>query len=85
MNIADLQHLLGPLAKGVEPVPAAAPTEALQSQFAELLSTHTNATTASDNALAVQGALSQLTVGTDLAAKVFGSLAQSINKLTNMQ
>jgi type III secretion system YscI/HrpB-like protein len=29
--------------------------------------------------------MNQLTVGTDLLAKVAGSLTQSINKLTNMQ
>lgn len=85
MNIANLQQLLGSVATGVEPVAAAAPTDALQSHFAELLRSHANTPAGPDNTLAVQGAMNQLTVGTDLLAKVAGSLTQSINKLTNMQ
>jgi type III secretion system YscI/HrpB-like protein len=83
VNIANIQQLLTSVAHSVEPVSAAIPDQAVQSRFAELLHAHTSA--ASENALAMQGAMNQLTVGTDLLAKVAGSLTQSINKLTNMQ
>lgn len=63
---------------------AATPPISAQEQFAALL--ESPAAAGSPNTLlAAQATLNQMTVGTELTAKLAGSLTQSINKLVNMQ
>lgn len=54
-----------------------------QQHFASLLNAP-EATASPDSLVGAQGALSELAVGTEMTAKVAGSLTQAVNKLVNI-
>lgn len=82
MSIAAITQALGAIAP-LGPSGPVTPDVPAQQRFAQLLN---NPQAADDPGVlfAAQGALSELTVGTELTAKLAGSLTQSINKLVNM-
>ncbi|PHV11497.1 type III secretion system inner rod subunit SctI [Chitinimonas sp. BJB300] len=84
MNIDAIQSLLPNMNPTDATAPVAAPDAATQSRFAALLQPP-QAVVDPVQLVAAQGQLSTITVGTELAAKVAGSLTQTVNKLVNMQ
>ncbi|MFM0515382.1 type III secretion system inner rod subunit SctI [Paraburkholderia sp. RL17-373-BIF-A] len=79
-SIANISSALAPVSQS----PAATPSSTAQQQFADLLG-GPSPTNSPDALLGAQFELTQMMVGTELTAKVAGSITQSINKLVNMQ
>ncbi|BEV73185.1 MULTISPECIES: type III secretion system inner rod subunit SctI [unclassified Paludibacterium] len=71
-----------PLSALDRPLPPPPSAQAVD-RFAALLSAE--APGSPEGMLQAQGALTQLTLGSDLTAKVAGALTQAINKLVNLQ
>ncbi|OHX11797.1 EscI/YscI/HrpB family type III secretion system inner rod protein [Chromobacterium sinusclupearum] len=83
MTIEAITHALAAIAPLGEAEPAQ-PSQSAQQRFAELLN-NPKAADEPGALFAAQSAFNELAVGTELTAKVAGSLTQSINKLVNMQ